>query len=345
MPPTSAHLNGSVNLPDAETVIREVLTRIPHGLRRVPDGEPGERGNWIQFQLQKFMQMDGLELEQSELDPETYTTPKLVLTGKTLVWPDLGYATEYRKSYAIFEALARPGVRFQIQYPTPLASIVGFIAADDRSALLPSYQQALFADLDQLLASVPHDRVAVQWDVAVEFGMLEQPGDNDLSPEEKDFDRIVGHVAGCLDQVPAGVPAGAHLCYGDYGHKHFKEPESLAMQVRVMNALTDTTRRTIDWFSITVPQGAREPAFFAPLAGLRVSDATELYLALVPYHPEAQAEGTTAEQVRLIDEQLGGREWGICTECGMGRVAREDVPPMLDSYREILGRFAPAAAV
>jgi hypothetical protein len=61
----------------------------------------------------------------------------------------------------------------------------------------------------------------------------------------------------------------------------------------------------------------------------------------VPYHPAEQPEGTTAEQVRLIDEQLGGREWGICTECGMGRVARDDVLPMLDSYREILAAFGP----
>jgi hypothetical protein len=86
----------------------------------------------------------------------------------------------------------------------------------------------------------------------------------------------------------------------------------------------------------------RDPAYFAPLADLRVDDATELYLALVPYHPADQPAGTTDEQVRLIDERLGGREWGICTEGGKGRVDRDDVLPMLDRYREILARFGPA---
>jgi hypothetical protein len=32
----------------------------------------------------------------------------------------------------------------------------------------------------------------------------------------------------------------------------------------------------------------------------------------------------------------GGREWGICTECGMGRVDAADVPTLLDPHREIL---------
>lgn len=346
MPPTTAHLNGSVNLADAETVMREVLGRIPRGLRRVPDGEPGDRQNWIFFQFLKFQQTEGLELQQPEADAATYTTPKIGLRAGVdaaqIAWPDLGYAQAYRESYAIFERLAvPPGVRFQVEYPTPLASIAGFIAPEDRAALEPSYERALFADLQALLEAVPHDRIAVQWDVAVEFGMLEAP---EAWPGGPDLDSLAGRVGRCIDQVPADVPAGAHLCYGDYGHEHFKQPESLALQVRMMNAVSERAGRPVSWFSITVPQDVRDPAFFAPLADLRVDDATELYFALVPYHPAAQPEGTTEEQVRLIDERLGGREWGICTECGMGRVERDDVLPMLDCHREILARFAPAAA-
>jgi hypothetical protein len=56
MPPTHAHFNGSVNLADTESVMREIAARVPSGLRRVPDGETGDRGNWIFFQMQKFLQ-------------------------------------------------------------------------------------------------------------------------------------------------------------------------------------------------------------------------------------------------------------------------------------------------
>jgi hypothetical protein len=56
----------------------------------------------------------------------------------------------------------------------------------------------------------------------------------------------------------------------------------------------------------------------------------------------------TGDQVRLIDAALaaspgGSRAWGICTECGMGRAGREEVPGLLDLHREIvaLARFLP----
>jgi hypothetical protein len=41
--------NGSVNLVDTESVMREIAARVPSGLRRMPDGETGDRGNWIFF--------------------------------------------------------------------------------------------------------------------------------------------------------------------------------------------------------------------------------------------------------------------------------------------------------
>jgi len=46
-------------------------------------------------------------------------------------------------------------------------------------------------------------------------------------------------------------------------------------------------------------------------------------------------------QVRLIDAALaaspgGLRDWGICTECGMGRADRDDIPALLDLHREIV---------
>jgi hypothetical protein len=54
VPASSVHFNGSVNLPDAETVMREISSRIPSGVRRMTDGETGERGYWIHYQIAKF---------------------------------------------------------------------------------------------------------------------------------------------------------------------------------------------------------------------------------------------------------------------------------------------------
>ena len=34
MPPVAVHFNGGVNLPDTETVLRTLVERVPHGVRR-----------------------------------------------------------------------------------------------------------------------------------------------------------------------------------------------------------------------------------------------------------------------------------------------------------------------
>jgi hypothetical protein len=349
MSPDHVHFNGSVNLADTETVMREIAARVPAGLRRIPDGETGDRAGWIVFQLEKFMAVPGLVPAQPmDMTLGDYERlPQLRLAEGAdpadVTWPELGYAKAYLESYQTFtrlrdEGVIPEGVRFQVEYPTPMASIAAFIVPEDAMQLLPSYARALFADLDRLLATIPHDEVAVQWDVAVEIGVLEEaygPGGEDA------FEPITGALAQCMDQVPADVPAGLHLCYGDYGHEHFKQPESLAMQVRVVNAVTEAAQRPVSFISFTVPQYQREDSYFAPLAGLTAGPETELNFALVPYHPAGQAPGTTQAQVRLIDAALaaspgGSRPWGVCTECGMGRAARDDMPELLDLHREII---------
>ncbi len=119
------------------------------------------------------------------------------------------------------------------------------------------------------------------------------------------------------------------------------QPASLAPQVRVLNAVIKAARRPVSFVSFTVPQYQREESYFAPLGGLAADPGTELNFALVPYHPAEQAAGTTGDQVRLIDAALaaspgGRRDWGICTECGMGRVNTDEIPALLDLHRQII---------
>ncbi len=349
MPPTHVHFNGSVNLADAESVMREIVLRVPAGVRRIPDGETGDRGNWIFFQMQKFLQSPALVLVQGlDAVPGDYEQmPQLRLAdgvdAADMSWPDPGYADAYRESYETFarlrgEGVIPVGVRFQVEYPTPLASISAYIVAEQQQGLLSSYEAAMFADLDRLLGEIPHGDVAVQWDVAVEFGILE----GSFGPIDSEaFDGIIAALARCVDRVPADIPVGLHLCYGDYGHQHFKQPESLALQVNVLDAVTAVAQRTVSFVSFTVPQYQRDEAYFAPLAGLDTDLDTELNFALVPYHAAEQPPGTTDDQVRLIDAALAGspggaRAWGVSTECGMGRAGRDEIPGLLDLHREIV---------
>jgi hypothetical protein len=325
MAPTRVHFNGSVNLPDAETVMREISSRIPVGVSRMTDGETGDRGYWILFQIRKFQQMPEFEPvtvgRAYETAADAPQSPQLRLaegaSADTIEWPNLGYADAYAESFEVFDRLQREGtipagVLFQVQYPTPLASMAGTIVRDDQPAVAASYEKALFADLDTLLDRLPHDRCAVQWDVAVEFGLLEGAGG---AGPATPIDQITPALVRCVDRVPADVP---------------------------VDAVVAAAHRPVSWASFTVPQARRDAGYFAPLRDLTAGPETELYFALVPYHPDDQSDGTTADQVRHIDGALGlsaagQRDWGVCTECGMGRVERSDVPKLLDLHSEILG--------
>lgn len=343
MPPVAIHFNGGVNLPDTETVFRTLAERVPYGVRRLPDGETGDRAAWIGFQVPKLAVTPGLRIDTSdEPGGDGYGDPtKVRLTPGTdpdlISWPDLGYAATYATSYETFRELRSAGVvpaevRFQVEYPTPLAVARLFHPAD-RERILPSYERALLADLDTLLATVPPDDLAVQWDAAVETVTV------DTTPDL--LDELAGALAGLVDRVPDEVPAGLHLCYGDAGHKHMFEPESLAPQVKLANAVTARASRPVRWFSFTVPQDRGDRAYFEAVSELSTGPETELYFALVPYHPDQQAEGTTDAQARWIDEFLpsGASAWGICTECGMARVDRADVVRLIDLHRTILGSY------
>jgi len=346
MPATGVHFNGSVNLPDAETVMREISSRIPAGVARMTEGETGDRGYWVFFQRQKFAAMP--EFEEAPV-PETggdYERIPLLqlapgISPEDVSWPHIGYAAAYYDSFDTFRALQDEGViaaeaRMQLQFPTPIAAL-SMVSPQDAQRLAPSYAAALFADLHQALDRLPHDRIAVQWDVAVEIGLLT----GGFPVEAPPFDTVVASLVACLNEVADDVPVGVHLCYGDYGHAHFVQPESLALQVQLLNALTASARRSPAFAAFTVPQGRSDAAYFEPLRELRADTVTELAFALVPYHPADQSPGTTAEQAQLIDTYLGQssggvRNWSVCTECGMGRVDRDDVPQLLDLHREIV---------
>ena len=63
------HLVGSVPLPDTETVFRTVAGALGPHLRRLPDGETGERRRWIFFQSVMLKNHPAMES-----DPTVYST-------------------------------------------------------------------------------------------------------------------------------------------------------------------------------------------------------------------------------------------------------------------------------
>jgi hypothetical protein len=101
--------------------------------------------------------------------------------------------------------------------------------------------------------------LAIQWDVAVEFGILEgaMPGTFDEAMK-----RVVERLVRLGSRVPEDVELGYHLCYGDAGHKHFVEPEDASKLVDVANAVSAGVKREINWIHMPVLRNRTDDAYF-----------------------------------------------------------------------------------
>lgn len=58
----SFYLTGSINQPTVEEAFRFVGTRLQPAVKRVPDGEPGERANWVLTQTPHFLENPTLDV-------------------------------------------------------------------------------------------------------------------------------------------------------------------------------------------------------------------------------------------------------------------------------------------
>lgn len=164
------------------------------------------------------------------------------------------------------------------------------------------------------------------------------PNDNSLTDTEKAKLLRSGleHRFNLMDShVNQDVEMGYHICYGDYGHKHFVEPKDTANIVKLANILHESANRRIDWVHLPVPIDRKDDRYFKPLndLGLRKNGETELYLGLV----HAYDVDGTQERIRVADRVLGGRCYGVATECGWGRMEEREFCSMLEVSRQAAG--------
>ena len=57
------HLVGSVAMSDSESVFRALSSELAPWLRRIPDGETGERHRWIYWQREMLLSHPDMELD------------------------------------------------------------------------------------------------------------------------------------------------------------------------------------------------------------------------------------------------------------------------------------------
>jgi methionine synthase II (cobalamin-independent) len=314
----------------------------------MPDGEVGDRYYWMQFQKDYFDETAGIErvgdapiLIRDRFDARPFRLDGMV-AAEDLQLPGLGYADAAIDSYEKFARLKLSGVitdavRFQVSLPTPAGVVFSSFVAEDRAAFEPIYERALFAELTRILDAVPHDQLAIQWDTALEFGMLEHTEIRGRRVEAWFGDDHAAVLAGVLERaivqasvVPSDVEVGYHLCYGDVEEHHFVQPADAGMLAEFLEGLFAQTGRDITWVHLPVPIERDDDAYFAPLKSVRWPDDTEVYLGLL--HHEDGVEGALR---RAASASKVVTDFGVATECGFGRGPRERTEALLDLHEQV----------
>ena len=147
-------------------------------------------------------------------------------------------------------------------------------------AICAAYERRLLAELDEILTAIPHDRLSVQWDIAVEFHRIWELPDSALARQFPP-DTLIDTIARLSEHVPEPVELGWHFCYGDAGHKHMIEPRDMGLRTQMANALSQRIARRVNWLHLPVPRERHDDDYFAPLRALTMADDTEIYLGLV----------------------------------------------------------------
>ena len=331
------HLVGSVPMANAEQVFATVAQALGPRLKRIPDGETGARSDWITWLEPAFADNPAFRksgeffrVHATGTGRERYALREGVAPADVR-FDNLFYADIAIESYAVFRRLKAAGrlpaaARFQVDL-VPAHSVLWLFLVDALHAPIdPVYNAALAREIDKIAAAIPHDELAIQFDVAsAVFARLERneaSGYGRSKAEMQDtFSRILVDLG---NRVPRGVELLYHLCYGDSNHRHVVEPTDIGDMVEFANRVSRAIARPIDLIHMPVPRDRADDAYFAPLARLALQPATDLCLGLVHY-----TDGIEGAKRRLATARKYAKDFSVATECGLGRRDPRTIPELL----------------
>lgn len=360
--PPSPNLNSPANLPGLPlltppSVFTFLPTALPSdSLPRIPDGEPGRRGNFTAWQFEVLGSQGlgpaltssanpGIEWTQAQVAELTASVPETLETG---------YDAAALESWSAFAKASNDGsapelerTRFQVGIPTPTNFVTFGIQPAFQPLVEPRYAAGLARAIEKIQRGIPYERLAVQIDMAVEFSLLHGKGawyndrtmvgqrivplasDRNVSPT---MDVLVDKVVALADTVAEDVELGFHCCYGDVGGRHFFEPPDAGMVAAFMLRVLCSLGRRVDWIHFPVPKERTDVEYLLPLKALleRLDERTQVFVGLVH---AGDYEGTM-RRIEAAKEVFGRRNFGISTECGLGRRGKEE----LGSVLEIMSR-------
>ena len=334
----TVHLVGS--LPAATT--REALTWVTGILGNtigpcMPDGETGERSDWVNRLVENLRTHPDLELvRDGEWTGYTDTPTFRVKRGRKLRSIDLDYFVEFEKSWQAYQDMVHgSGRRFQIGIPGHLdvaAIAFGFNLPVALKNLAP-FRDATIREIAAIWAKAA-DLAVFQLEVPIELIMLSKLPKPARPVAARRFAREILRV---VEAAPRASRFGLHLCLGDLNNESMGGPSDAGPLVALANAIMAEwpAGRVLEFLHVPLAHGSRpptmDPDYYAPLSQLWIPESVRFIGGFIH-------EKSLIKDLVLIRDQIEfnlGRQIDVGASCGLGRRNRKAAQLNLEIARAV----------
>jgi hypothetical protein len=324
VPHREAHLVGSLPGSGPGPAMATALEILGPRLRSLPDGETGERRNWIISIIEGLRAHPDLELQKAGDWSDYDKTPRLrIRKGRRLYGAslDFGHVAAVRDSFPQFEearaAAGRPDLVFQEGVPGDFDLAMFTLGPLGALRHRRPFTEATLAEIRDVKAVTGADTL-FQVEIPAELVMLARAP----AAVRPAMARMLGRSVIALAAGTAeGTRFAVHLCLGDMNNRAFGTMSDVSPLVLLANVLVDgwPTGRPLELihapFAAADHPATTDPEFYAPLRGLRVP-------AGVRFAAGFAHESQPLDDQRRIRDIIDGhlqRQVVIASACGLGR--------------------------
>ncbi len=336
----AAHLVGSLPGATPSEAMKTALQIVGPFLRSLPDGETGDRRNWIVSIIEGLRRHPDLELRKPGDWSDYDATPQFRirkghrLFGATL---DFGHLAAVQDSYPAFlQARADAGRQdlvFQEGVPGDLDLAMFTLGPTGALTQRRPFTEATLAEIIGV-RSLTAPETLFQIELPVELVLLAKAPPAARPGLARVLAKPTVALAGA---APAGTRFAVHLCLGDMNNKAFGTMSDVSPLVLLANSIIRSwpSGRPLELihapFAAADHPATTDPAFYAALRNLQLPPGIR-FAAGFAHEGQSLAEQRT---VRSLVEDLLGRPVDIAAACGLGRRSVEAGRAVLQRTAEL----------
>lgn len=320
----AVHFVGTVPASDAraayETFAAGVGDHLPVW---IPDGETGDRQDWIKRIIDGLRNHPDLRLVRDGDWSDYESTPSFdVKPGHKLTNIELDYTSYFKESWPAFLDFRRADGSdhiFQVGIPSQLDLALvafGFKATKGLRNLAP-FRDATVREITKIQA-IGGDDVVFQIEIPIPVILLSKVP---AAAQPTVAKRLASEIIKVVRRSPGGTRFGIHLCYGDMNNESMADPSDSSALVRLANAIFAAWPKgqRLDFVHAPFARGSiaptLDPVFYEPLARLRIPGGVRFAGGFVH-------EDLTVDQLRFIRDRIEGligATIDVGSACGLGR--------------------------